>query len=121
VQVALLLGQQSFRDEQRRLVTLMPSDLPEPWELSSNTSDSVSSPPPLPPQRHQRQLLPSGSVAAQQQQHRDSLVDIVVCTPGRLVDHLNATPGFTLEHLRFLVQPGGSHSIPENQPTVLRR
>ena len=29
--------------------------------------------------------------------------DILICTPGRLVDHLDETPGFTLEHLRFLV------------------
>ncbi|PVG04309.1 DEAD-domain-containing protein [Serendipita vermifera] len=32
-----------------------------------------------------------------------SKVDILVCTPGRLIDHLNATPNFTLQHLRFLV------------------
>ena len=30
-------------------------------------------------------------------------IDILVCTPGRLVDHLDNTPGFTLQHLRFLV------------------
>ena len=30
-------------------------------------------------------------------------VDVEVCTPGRLVDHLESTPGLTLEHLRFLV------------------
>lgn len=32
-----------------------------------------------------------------------SAVDILICTPGRLVDHLDKTPGFTLQHLRFLV------------------
>ncbi|EJD06978.1 DEAD-domain-containing protein [Fomitiporia mediterranea MF3/22] len=32
-----------------------------------------------------------------------SKVDILICTPGRLMDHLNGTPGFTLQHLRFLV------------------
>lgn len=26
-----------------------------------------------------------------------------MCTPGRLVNHLESTPGFTLQHLRFLV------------------
>ncbi|VVB00984.1 unnamed protein product [Arabis nemorensis] len=33
----------------------------------------------------------------------ESAVDILVATPGRLMDHINNTKGFTLEHLRFLV------------------
>ncbi|OCB89939.1 DEAD-domain-containing protein [Sanghuangporus baumii] len=32
-----------------------------------------------------------------------SKIDILICTPGRLMDHINGTPGFTLQHLRFLV------------------
>ncbi|KXN81321.1 ATP-dependent RNA helicase dbp6 [Leucoagaricus sp. SymC.cos] len=32
-----------------------------------------------------------------------SKVDVLICTPGRLIDHLNGTPNFTLQHLRFLV------------------
>lgn len=32
-----------------------------------------------------------------------SQVDILVCTPGRLQDHLLMTPHFTLQHLRFIV------------------
>ncbi len=32
-----------------------------------------------------------------------SLVDIIVATPGRLVDHINQTQGFDLSHLRYLV------------------
>uniref|UniRef100_A0A7N8YIW5 ATP-dependent RNA helicase n=1 Tax=Mastacembelus armatus TaxID=205130 RepID=A0A7N8YIW5_9TELE len=34
---------------------------------------------------------------------RRSLADIVVATPGRLVDHINGTSGLCLEHLRFLI------------------
>ncbi|RZF43907.1 hypothetical protein LSTR_LSTR007243 [Laodelphax striatellus] len=33
----------------------------------------------------------------------DSRVDIVVTTPGRLVEHLTQTAGFTLSHLQFVV------------------
>jgi superfamily II DNA/RNA helicase len=32
-----------------------------------------------------------------------SKVDVLVCTPGRLMDHLQTTRGFTLQHLSFLV------------------
>ncbi|KAJ3834986.1 DEAD-domain-containing protein [Lentinula raphanica] len=32
-----------------------------------------------------------------------SKLDILISTPGRLIDHLNDTPNFTLQHLRFLV------------------
>jgi ATP-dependent RNA helicase DDX51/DBP6 len=30
-------------------------------------------------------------------------IDVLVATPGRLIDHLDKTPGFSLQHLRFLV------------------
>lgn len=32
-----------------------------------------------------------------------SKVDILICTPGRLVDHINRTPGFMLDYVRWLV------------------
>jgi ATP-dependent RNA helicase DDX51/DBP6 len=32
-----------------------------------------------------------------------SKVDILICTPGRLVEHLKSTPGFTLQHIKWLV------------------
>ena len=32
-----------------------------------------------------------------------SAIDILVCAPGRLVDHLDNTPGLSLQHLKFLV------------------
>lgn len=32
-----------------------------------------------------------------------SSVDILVATPGRLMDYINTTKGFTLEHLQYLV------------------
>ncbi|MCJ1469113.1 ATP-dependent RNA helicase dbp6 [Pseudocyphellaria aurata] len=32
-----------------------------------------------------------------------SKVDILICTPGRLVDHIQSTKGFTLDHVQWLV------------------
>ncbi|MCJ1247117.1 hypothetical protein MMC30_004328 [Trapelia coarctata] len=32
-----------------------------------------------------------------------SSVDILICTPGRLVDHMRSTKGFTLEHVQWLI------------------
>ncbi|TFY55761.1 hypothetical protein EVG20_g9201 [Dentipellis fragilis] len=36
-------------------------------------------------------------------QSGSSRVDILICTPGRLIDHLNGTRNFSLQHLRYLV------------------
>jgi len=33
----------------------------------------------------------------------NTLIDILIATPGRLVEHILHTPGFTLQHLQFLV------------------
>lgn len=33
----------------------------------------------------------------------ESKIDILVATPGRLMDHLRGTTGFTIEHLQYLV------------------
>jgi ATP-dependent RNA helicase DDX51/DBP6 len=32
-----------------------------------------------------------------------SKIDILICTPGRLVEHISKTPGFTLDYVRWLV------------------
>jgi len=33
----------------------------------------------------------------------DSNIDVLICTPGRLVDHMRRTKGFTLDHVQWLV------------------
>ncbi|KAK1955788.1 P-loop containing nucleoside triphosphate hydrolase protein [Colletotrichum sublineola] len=33
----------------------------------------------------------------------NSKVDVLICTPGRLVEHINLTPGFSLDYVRWMV------------------
>lgn len=51
-------------------------------------------------------------------------VDILVATPGRLMDHINTTKGFTLEHLQYLVVDETDRLLGEAYqswlPTVLK-
>ncbi|CAH2078957.1 unnamed protein product [Thlaspi arvense] len=57
-------------------------------------------------------------------QNLESAVDILVATPGRLMDHINNTKGFTLEHLRYLVVDETDRLLREAYqswlPTVLK-
>ncbi|KAG7451095.1 DEAD-domain-containing protein [Guyanagaster necrorhizus] len=48
----------------------------------------------------QSQLIADRSVNLQ---GGSSKVDVLICTPGRLIDHITDTPNFSLQHLRFLV------------------
>jgi ATP-dependent RNA helicase DDX51/DBP6 len=54
-----------------------------------------------------------------------SKVSILVCTPGRLVEHLNNTPGFTLKHVKWLIVDEADRLLDQSfqqwLPTVLDR
>ncbi|KAI5982751.1 P-loop containing nucleoside triphosphate hydrolase protein [Pisolithus marmoratus] len=43
-----------------------------------------------------------------------SKVDVLICTPGRLIDHLNGTPNFSLQHLQFLVNDKADHLLAQS-------
>jgi ATP-dependent RNA helicase DDX51/DBP6 len=56
--------------------------------------------------------LPAGGISA---------VDVLVCTPGRLVDHLDNTPAFTLQHLQFLVLDEADRLLSQSYHGWIRR
>ncbi|KAG8195362.1 hypothetical protein JTE90_001380 [Oedothorax gibbosus] len=50
-----------------------------------------------------------------------SCVDIVVTTPGRVLDHINKTEGFSLEHLQYLVIDEADRMMQDIQQGWLKR
>ncbi|CEQ41718.1 SPOSA6832_03466, partial [Sporobolomyces salmonicolor] len=88
VQVGVATGQHSFAHEQAVLVG---ENFPEFVFVS--TCLSVC----------QRYLTVASSVC-RIIQGGSSQVDILIATPGRLMDHLKATKGFSLQHLRFFAR-----------------
>ena len=52
---------------------------------------------------------------------KESKVDVLIATPGRLIDHLDSTPGFTLAHLRFLVIDEADRLLNQSFQEWLRR
>lgn len=51
----------------------------------------------------------------------DSGCDILICTPGRLVDHLDATPGFDLSRLQFLAIDEADRLLSDHYQDWVRR
>jgi ATP-dependent RNA helicase DDX51/DBP6 len=106
LKLAMVTGQQSFEEEQSLLVGNMNQTAVNPrssvtdfsfseqmtnlkhWKFSRASSDGSGS---------------ASEAAGISDYEGHSLVDVLVCTPGRLVDHLQYTAGFTLQHVRFLV------------------
>lgn len=102
LKIGLSIGQSDFRMEQQQLLL---------GETDNRTSTKNLA--------HLKHLLDPGNLSLALDACREQLehggasppipqggisaVDVLVCTPGRLVDHCDNTPGFTLQHLRFLV------------------
>lgn len=71
----------------------------------------------------QSQLVGSigGDDDAEDNASKESKIDILIATPGRLIDHLDSTPGFTLAHLRFLVIDEADRLLNQSFQEWLRR
>ncbi|KAL6075900.1 ATP-dependent RNA helicase dbp6 [Balamuthia mandrillaris] len=97
LKVEVVVGQSPFKQDQAKLVRR--------WPPSSTSSKGA----PLTlyqydwPNQQQSPNEKDCQPREPSEQQWEGLVDILVCTPGRLIDLLAQTEGFTLSHLRFLV------------------
>lgn len=96
--IASLTGQQSFTHEQSSLVDA------DPILLRRNIPGLLN---PASGSEEEKAMMDIRRNALGGENYKakpiESKVDIVIATPGRLIDHMDQTPGFTLQHLRFLV------------------
>ena len=128
LRIGLAVGRESLADEQRALVGCASAGVdvvgaavpPPPSSSSSFSSSRRSLRDGVSPLNHSSSVIAvadplrgflgwgGGEAAANSARQLEaagghSCVDVLVCTPGRLVEHLEGTHGFTLQHLRFLV------------------
>lgn len=89
IKVALSVGQRSFEVERRELTGSGAYTHTSDKSEDATTFETIFS-------NKQLYERPAGALGK-------SARHILVCTPGRLLDHLQLTDGFTLQHLRFLV------------------
>ena len=88
--VGMAAGNTYFPDEQKLLS-------PEHASLSTINSDNIFS------KSFTNSKIDNLENNSSEASIGSSSIDILVCTPGRLVGHIQLTKGFTLRHLRFLV------------------
>lgn len=106
LKIGLSIGQSDFQAEQKQLVL---GDDDGKFDVRSSTRHIAHLRSSLQPGNLQlaidalKEKLDGGGVTPSLPRGGISAVDVLVCTPGRLVDHYNNTPAFTLQHLRFLV------------------
>ena len=102
VKIGISMGSQALRQEQSTLIEEEQIYDPEGYEkqrmaqkvFDVNDSDDDDD---IRPLLSTTKPLPGHVI------EHASKVDILICTPGRLVEHINQTPGFTLNYVRWLV------------------
>ena len=94
VKTTIITGQRPFAQEQEALVG---RNVSHPYNPLSKVSTSTFQP------CYKRDSGVGSLLKVNPGPSGCSQVDVLVCTPGRLLDHLEYTSGFTLQHVRFLV------------------
>jgi ATP-dependent RNA helicase DDX51/DBP6 len=103
LQIATAVGSKSIHEEQDQLVERSLRYDPEAYQAEQKKKDDEMEDlmnwelDNLQQRRNKAECLANYVV------EYTSKVDILICTPGRLVDHMRSTRGFTLDHVQWLV------------------
>ena len=96
-------GNRAFKDEQSALVTKTVHYDPIAWKAKQNRPNEDVMDTLLEDVLDMDDVQVDLACTENFVTRYESLVDVLICTPGRLVEHLHYTKGFTLEHTRWLV------------------
>ncbi|KAI4144580.1 MAG: hypothetical protein L6R39_004116 [Caloplaca ligustica] len=114
LKVGVAHGSRTLRDEQKNLVTRHQRYDPEAYQREQDREVDQD-----------EELLSWDSDAFEDEEEDGerligyvteymSTVDILVCTPGRLIEHLQHTRGFTLDHVQLLVMDEADRLLDES-------
>ncbi|KAK4141978.1 P-loop containing nucleoside triphosphate hydrolase protein [Dichotomopilus funicola] len=102
VKVGTAIGNRVFRDEQSTIMGIEQRYDPAGYEKSIQKRDRLTMVEDSDEEDDGFELNPTEPLPHHVITHV-SKVDILICTPGRLVEHITKTPGFSLDYVRWLV------------------
>lgn len=104
VSVGVAIGNQTLKQEQAALMKQEYVYNPEEYQARKDRVNAMwsTNAAELPGNPHLMEETDDSAPLGHLIKYRPK-VDVLICTPGRLVEHLKVTPGFTLEHLKWLV------------------
>ncbi|TLD34325.1 hypothetical protein PspLS_00886 [Pyricularia sp. CBS 133598] len=105
VRIGTAVGNQAFKKEQEKLVDQDRRYDPEGYArlVESRQWESVRKRDVEDPSFDMFELAETPLPLVNHVNHLVSKVDILICTPGRVVEHIERTPGFNLDYVRWLV------------------
>lgn len=119
VRIGIAYGSQSLKAEQGTLVTR--EEVYDP-EASRKAEDEEAGRDSLLESDSTRKGIVKGTLPDHVVSF-GSAVDVLICTPGRLVDHIQQTEGFGLDYVRWLIVDEGDKLLEQNYqnwiPTVM--
>ncbi|KAI6287879.1 hypothetical protein MCOR28_001427 [Pyricularia oryzae] len=105
VRIGTAVGNQAFKKEQEKLMDKDRRYDPEGYArlVQSRQWENVRKQDIDDPSFDMFELAETPLPLVNHVDHLVSKVDILICTPGRLVEHIERTPGFNLDYVRWLV------------------
>ncbi|OLN87161.1 ATP-dependent RNA helicase dbp6 [Colletotrichum chlorophyti] len=104
VRIGIAIGSQQLKHEQAHLIEREEKYDPEAYQVANQRElEAWKEVEELGAESEEAGPRPAAGSLPDHIVDHTSKVDVLICTPGRLVEHINLTPGFSLDYVRWLV------------------